>query len=165
MTYFEGVTTAIAVVALIVSAVAMYRAGVANRLARDANELARAQDALAQLHLQQEQDRQNKAFLSLEIIKVENRNKFGHPVAPSYKFSLRNEGAVPATGCHFEVLTSDSPLVAQDYAAKLPATLAPGQILSVLAAVHLGTPSRLDAIVSWTNPDGSQERQERVLTW
>lgn len=165
MTYYEGITTAIAVVALIVSAVAMYRAGVANKLAKDANELARAQDALAQLHLQQEQVRRNKAALSLEMVKVQNQNKFGHPIAPSYKFNLRNDGAVSATACQFEILTADSPLVAQDYADKLPATLAPGQTLSVLAAVHQGTPSKLDAVVSWTNPDGTQERQERVLTW
>lgn len=165
MTYYEGITTAIAVVALIVSAVAMYRAGVANKLAKDANELARAQDALAQLHLQQEQDRRNKAHLSLEIIKVENRNKFGHPTAPSYKFKLKNEAVVSASACQFEILTPSSPLVAQDYAAKLPATLAPGQTLSVLAAVYLETPSKLDAVVSWTNPDGTQERQARVLTW
>lgn len=165
MTYYEGITTAIAVVALIVSAVAMYRAGVANKLAKDANDLAKAQDALAQLHLQQEQDRRNKALVSLEIVKVQNQNKFGHSIAPSYKFNLRNDSAVSASACQFEILTADSPLVAQDYAAKLPAALAPGQTLSVLAAVHLGTPSKLDAVVSWTNPDGTQERQERVLTW
>ncbi len=165
MTYYEGITTAIAVVALIVSVVAMYRAGVANKLAKDANDLARAQDALAQLHLQQEQERRNKAALSLEMVKVQNQNKFGHSIAPSYKFNLRNDGAMPATNCQFEILTAGSPLVTQDYTAKLPATLAPGQTLSVLAAVHLGTPSKLDAVVSWTNPDGTKERQERVLTW
>lgn len=163
MTYYEWITTAIAVVALIISAVAMRRAGVANKLAKDANDLARAQDTLAQLHLQQEQDRRKKAVLSLEMVKVLNR--LDHPLEPSYKFNLRNDGAVPAANCQFEILTADSPLVTQDYADKLPAALAPGQTLSVIAAVHLGTPSRLDAVVSWTNPDGTQERQERVLTW
>ena len=63
MTYSEIVTAAMALVALLISAVAMYRAGVANKIAKDANELARSQDALAQLHLQQEQDRRNKTNL------------------------------------------------------------------------------------------------------
>lgn len=165
MSYTELITTAIAFVALIVSAVALRRAGRANTIAQEANELAQAPANLAKIHLQQEQVRRNKAALSLEMVKVQNQNKFGHPIAPSYKFNLRNDGAVSATACQFEILTADSPLVAQDYADKLPATLAPGQTLSVLAAVHQGTPSKLDAVVSWTNPDGTQERQERVLTW
>ncbi|TBV74797.1 hypothetical protein [Pseudoxanthomonas winnipegensis] len=165
MSYTELITTAIAFVALIVSAVALRRAGRANTIAQEANELAQAPANLAKMQLQQEQDRRNKAVLALDIVKVQNQNRFSHPVAPSYKFNLRNDGAVSATACQFEILTADSPLVSQDYAAKLPATLAPGQTLSVLAAVHLGTPSKLDAVVSWTNPDGTQERQERVLTW
>lgn len=165
MSYTELITTAIAFVALIVSAVALRRAGRANTIAQEANELAQAPANLAKIQLQQEHDRRNKAVLSLEIVKVQNQNRFGHPVAPSYKFQLRNDGAASATACGFEILTDDSTLVSQDYAAKLPATLAPGQILGVLAAIHLGTPSKLDAIAFWTNPDGTEERQERVLTW
>ena len=165
MTYSEWITIAIAFVALVVSAVALRRAGNANTIAQEANELAQAPANLAKLQLHQEEARRNKALLSLEIIKLENRNKFGHPIAPSYKFNLKNESVGPATACQFEILTPGSPLVAQDYDAKLPATLAPGQTLSVMAAVSLETPSKLDAVVSWINPDGTQERQERVLTW
>lgn len=165
MTFYEGITTAIALVALVTSAAALRRAGRANRIAEEANELAQAPANLARMQLAQEEVRRNKATLALEIVKVENRNKFGHPTAPSYKFNLKNESAVPATACQFEILTPGSPLVTQDYAAKLPATMAPGQTLSVLAAVYLETPSKLDAVVSWINPDGTQERQERVLTW
>ncbi|MFL6587820.1 MAG: hypothetical protein ACJ8GV_13180 [Luteimonas sp.] len=135
MTLFEALTLLIALLAVVVSAVALNRAGLATAVAEEANNLARAQDALAKLHLERENARSNKAVLSLDLVKVENRNKFGHTTAPSYKFELKNESTVPATACRFEILTPGSPLMAQNYSAKLPATLAPGQTLRVLAAV------------------------------
>ncbi|MCD9085811.1 hypothetical protein [Stenotrophomonas sp. SY1] len=57
-----------------------------------------------------------------------------------------------------------SSLVSQDHAAKTPATLAPKQSIEVLAATYLDTPSRLDVVIFWANPDGSQEKQEWVVT-
>jgi len=163
MTYFEGVTTAIAVVALIVSAVALHRAGRANKIAEEANELAQAPAALAKVQLEQEEARRHKTNVSLDLVKHQTLGGNGKPQT-SYRFRLTNEGEVVAREVGLEILTEDSPIVSQDYAAKFPAQLAPKQSIETFAAIYLGSPSRYDAVVFWTNPDGSQERQERVVT-
>lgn len=163
MTYSEWITTAIALLALVVSAVALYRAGRANKIAEDANVLAQAPANLAKLQLQQEEARRNRTSVSLDLVKQQAFGGNGK-LQTSYRFRLTNEGDVPAKDAGFEILTEESPLVAQDYASKLPAPLAPKQSIEVMAAVHLGSPSRYDAVVCWVNPDGSQERHERVVT-
>ena len=163
MTYYEGITTVIALLAVVISAVALHRAGIANKTAREANDLARAQDELARLQLQQEQDLRRKTTLSLSLVKRQTISSNGRPLT-SERFRLTNDGEVTASNAGFEILSGDSPLVSQDYAAKLPATLAPKQSIEVLAAIYLDTSSRLDVVIFWTNPDGSLERQERMVT-
>lgn len=163
MTHTELITTAIALLALVISAVALRRAGRANYIAQEANELAQAPANLAKLQLEQEQARRNKTNLSLSLVKHQSIGGNGRPQT-SYRFCLFNDGETPAHDAGFQILTEDSPLMEQDYRAKLPATLRPKQSVEVLAAVHMGTPSKLDAIVSWTNADGSQERHDYVVT-
>lgn len=69
MTYFEVITTVIAVVALIESAIALHRAGRANKIAEEANELAQAPASLAKVQLEQEEARRNKTSVSLVLTK------------------------------------------------------------------------------------------------
>ena len=164
MNYYEGITTAIAVVALIVSAVAMYRAGVANKLAKDANDLARSQDDLAKLHLQAEYDKRNKTYLTLEMVEFRSMGGTGRPTT-NYRVRLTNVGAGSATDAGFKIRGIDSPVDEGELAEKLPSTLTPGQNVDVFAAINMDSPSKFDAVVYWTNPDGSKERQDRVLTW
>ncbi len=163
MTYTEAITTAIAFLALVVSAVALHRAGRANKIAAEANELAQAPATLAKVQLEQEEARRQRTGVSLDLVKQQILGGNGKPQI-SYRFRLTNDGEALARGAGFEILTSESPLMSQDYASKLPAPLAPRQTIEVLAAVHLGSPSRYDAVVFWTNPDGSQERHDRVVT-
>lgn len=163
MTFYEAITTATAVVAMVISAVALYRSGIANRIAKDANELARAQDDLAKLHLEREQDRRNRTSLSLAFVKHQVIGSNGRP-RTDYRIAMTNRGETVANDAGFEITSDDSPVISQDYNAKLPASLSPGQSIEVLAAVHMDTPSRLDATVFWTNPDGTQEREDRTIT-
>lgn len=162
MTYTELITSFIALLALVISAVALRRAGRANDIAQEANELAQAPANLAKLQLEQEQARRRKTTVSLDIAKYQIIGANGRPT-PSYRFRLSNDGESPAHDAGFEILTEDSPLVDQDYRAKLPATLRPKQAVEVLAAVFMDTPSKLDAVVFWTNSDGSEERHECVV--
>jgi hypothetical protein len=163
MTFFEGITTAIAVVALIISAAALRRASRANRIAEEANDLAKAPADLAKMRLAQEEARRNKTSVSLALYRHQTLGANGRPFT-DYRFRLTNNGDVPAVAAGFEITTADNPLVEQDYVAKLPASIAPRQFIDVLAAVHMGSPSRWDAIVFWTNPEGIQEALERVVT-
>lgn len=163
MTYAELITTAMALLALVISAVALRRAGRANKIAEEANELAQAPANLAKLQLEQEEARRNKTSLSLSLVKHQSISGNGRPQT-SYRFRLINDGEAPAHDASFQILTKDSPLMEQDYRAKLPATLRPHQSVEVLAAVHMGTPSKLDAVMSWTNVDGTQERHDCVVT-
>lgn len=163
MTYSEWITIAIAFVALVVSAVALRRAGRANTIAQEANELAQAPANLAKIQLQQEEARRSKTALSLSLEKRQSIGGNGK-LLTSYKFCLTNGGEVVAKNAGFEILSEESPLIARDYESKLPALLLPRQSIEVLAAVHMGSPSKLDAVIFWTNPDGSEERQECVVT-
>lgn len=163
MSYSELIATAIAFLALVVSAVALHRAGRANKIAEEANELAQAPATLAKVQLEQEEARRHKTSVSLELVKRQTLGANGRPLT-SYRFRLTNEGEAVSREAGFEILTAGNPLMSQDYASKLPAALAPRQSIEVMAAVHMGSPSRYDAVVFWTNPDGSQERQERVVT-
>lgn len=163
MSYTELITAATTLVALIISAVALRRAGRANEIAQEANELAQAPANLAKLQLEQEQARRNRTSVSLSLVKQQSIGANGRPQT-NYRFRLVNDGDTPAHDAAFEILTSESPLMEQDYRSKLPATLRPKQAVEVLAAVHMGTPSRLDAVVSWTNVDGTEERHECVVT-
>lgn len=163
MTYAELITTAMALLALVISAVALRRAGRANCIAQEANELAQAPANLAKLQLEQEEARRNKTSLSLSLAKYQSVGANGRPQT-SYRFRLTNDGETAAHEAGFQILSEGSPLMEQDYRAKLPATLHPKQVVQVLAAVHMGTPSKLDAVLSWTNADGTQERHDRVVT-
>lgn len=165
MTYTELITSLIALLALIISAVALRRAGRANDIAQEANELAQAPANLAKLQLEQEQARRSKTSVSLTIVRHEVIGFRGRPT-PSYRFRLSNDGETPAHDAGFEVLADadDNPLVGEDYRAKLPATLRPKQSVEVLAAVFMDTPSKFDAVIFWTNSDGSEERHECVIT-
>ena len=106
----------------------------------------------------------SKASLVLELVKHQTTGVNGRPL-PSYRFRLTNSGAVSARDAGFQIASNGSPLVSQDYHAKLPGNIAPGQTIDVLAAVNLETPAKLDAVVFWTNPDDTEDRREYSLTW
>ncbi|KRG71375.1 hypothetical protein ABB27_03775 [Stenotrophomonas terrae] len=108
MTHYEGITTAIALLAVAISAVALHRAGIANKTAREANDLARAQDELAQLQLQQEQDRRRKTTLSLSLVKRQIISSNGRPLI-SERFRLTNDGEVTASNAGFEIRLVTAP--------------------------------------------------------
>src|SRR5690606_555191 len=131
MSYTELITAATALVALIISAVALRRAGRANEIAQEANELAQAPANLAKLQLEQEQARRNRTSVSLSLVKQQSIGANGRPQT-NHRFRLVNDGDTPARDAAFEILTSESPLMEQDYRSKLPATLRPKQAVEVL---------------------------------
>lgn len=163
MTYVELITTIIALVALIISAAALHRAGRANRIAEEANELAQAPAKLAKVQLEQEETRRGRTSVSLTLVERQSIGSNGRPLR-FHKFRLSNDGESSAQDAGFEIKSNDSPLVLQDYQDKLPATLNPNQTIEVMASVHLGSPSKLDAVIFWTNADGSEEQHECVVT-
>ncbi|MCI0736793.1 MAG: hypothetical protein L0Y50_11085 [Beijerinckiaceae bacterium] len=155
MTFYEIIATALAFAAIAVSVFAL-RAQ--RRLQKESNELQRATSELAKKQLEllaREDETHNKARISLDLIK-ESRN--------SFRFVLTNIGKVDARNVNLKLLLdnpADSPLIASEVQSKLPAPkLSPGSSLSLIAALHMGSPLAYRAQLTWTNPDGTESADE-----
>lgn len=163
MPYLDCLTILIALAGLAVSLEALRRSGRANKIADDANklateanELARAPSRLAEFQLDQEISRRDRTQVTLDLVKKDSSG--------NYRFKLTNIGDVSATDATFQLLTQCDSVLGSDYTAKLPTTLRPGQSVEVFAGVVYGTPASLDVVVTWTNPDGNEDRTQQVVT-
>lgn len=155
MTPYEIAATALALIAIVMSGFALF---VQHRLQKESNDLQRATSDLARKQLKilaREDDARNKARITLDLVK-ENRT--------SFRFVLTNIGQVDARNVNLDLLLdkpSDSPLIASEVKSKLPAPkLPPGGSLSLIAALHMGSPLAYRARLTWTNPDGSETADE-----
>lgn len=151
---FEILSVAIACVAAFIS---LYTWVGQRKLQRESIEMQRATSELAKKQLEllvQEDKEKRSARLKLDLIK-ENKG---------YKFYVTNIGNVEARNVSLELLLKrpeDSPLVASDYESKFPApVLHPGSSISLLAALHLGSPTAFNAKLKWMNPDGKELEDE-----
>lgn len=117
------------------------KASVAQRkLQTEANDLQRATSELAKKQLEmlhREDAGKNKARLSLDLVR-EGRTNF--------RFHIRNLGDADATDVELELLvdSKNNPIVQDQYDEKFPIKrLQPGSSVSLIAALHLGSPMGL----------------------
>ena len=155
MTQYEVLSILIACVAAVISLVVWSGQ---RKLAREANDLQRATSELAKKQLAillREEKGKDTARLSLELVR-ESKS--------SFRFRITNISDVDARDVEFELLLkdpSDSPLIDSEYAEKFPAKrLGPGNSVSLIAAITLASPTAYNALLKWTNPDGSRSEEE-----
>lgn len=157
MSQYELFAIAVACFAVLVSLVAWNGQ---RKLQREANDLQRETTRLAEkqleLLLREERDK-STARLSLDLFRD----------GKTYRFRLANVGEAEARDAEIELVLQqpdDSPIIASEYAEKFPAKrLMPGTSVTLIAALHLGSPTAYNAILSWTNPDGTRVREEAYV--
>lgn len=154
MSTYEALSLVIACIAAIVSLVVWSGQ---RKLQREANDLQRATSELAKKQLElllREEKGKNTSRLSLSL---ERDGK-------SFHFRLRNISDVDARDVELELLLKrpeDHPLIKSDYDEKFPLKrLQPGESVALIAALHLGSPTAFNALIKWTNPDGSRIEEE-----
>jgi hypothetical protein len=160
MTGYEIVSIIISCIALAASiwiSFAQRRASVAQRkLQSEANDLQRAISELAKKQLEillRDEAGKHMARVSLDLAR-EGRD---------YRFYIRNLGTEEARDVAMELLVEpkNSPIIQSEYDEKFPVKrLQPGSSVSLIAALHLGSPMAYNAKMSWTNPDGSRVEEE-----
>jgi hypothetical protein len=157
MSQYELFATAIACFAVLVSLIAWNGQ---RRLQREANDLQRATSKLAEKQLElllREERGKGSARLSLDLFRD----------GKTYRFRLSNVGEAEARDAELELVLQrpeDSPLIPSEYAEKFPAKrLLPGSSVTLIAALHLGSPTAYNAMLSWTNPDGKRVQEEAYV--
>ena len=155
MSKFEVITIVIACLSAFISLLAI--AG-QRKLQREANDMQRATSRLAekQLEILEREDKLKKeARVRLDLV---NEGK------GRYRFRLTNISAQEAQNVNLKLLLkkeSDNPIIKSEYEKKLPAKiLSSGSSISLIAALHMGSPTAYNAVVSWVNPDGTESSYE-----
>lgn len=150
---------ALAIIVSCISALIAVLVLVGNRkLQKEANDLQRATSKLAekQLSILEKEDKaSNGARVKLDLIK-ESKGQF--------KFFLTNISEHDARNVSLSLILdnpSDDPIIKSEYKEKLPVpVLSPGSSVSLIAALHLGSPTAYNALVKWVNPNGQEESYE-----
>lgn len=148
--------------ALIVSCISALIALIAiagnRRLQKEANDLQRATSELAKKQLtilEKEDYTSSSARVKLDLIK-EGKS--------SFKFYLTNISEHDARNVELSLILDnppDDPIIKSEYDQKLPIpVLSPGSSVSLIAALHLGSPTAFNALVKWVNPNGQEESYE-----
>lgn len=127
------------------------------KIQKESNDLQRATSELAKKQLEillREEQGKNTARLSFDIYKD----------GKTYRFRITNISDVDAKNVSLKLLLKkpeDSPLIPSDYDSKFPLPkLQPGCSANLIAAIHLGSPTAYNAVISWENPDGSVVNEE-----
>jgi hypothetical protein len=149
MTPFEILTLLVACIAMIIS---LFTWKGQRALQRESNDLQRATSELAKKQLEvllRDDKQKSQARLAFDLVKD----------GKSFRFKISNISTVDAYDVQIELLLDnpkDSPLIQSDLEQKLPAKkLAPGSAVTLIAALHLGSPTAYNARLKWRNPDGS----------
>lgn len=157
MSLFEALTVILACIAVIVSLIAWTGQ---RRLQREANDMQRATAELAKKQLEillREEQGKNKARLSLQLVRD----------GKTFRFCITNISDVDAHDVEMELLLSkpgDNPIISSEYARKFPAKrLSPNTSVTLIAALHLGSPTAFNARLRWKNPDGAQVEEETYV--
>lgn len=168
MSQYEIIATVIACLAVLVSILVWNGQRKVQReanelhakLQREANDLQRFTAELAKKQLEilnREERGKNTARLSLDLFKDGN----------TYRFRLTNIGEAEARDAEIKLLLErpqDNPIIESDYQSKFPAKkLMPGSSVTLIAAVHLGSPTAFSAILSWVNPDGTRVSEDAYV--
>lgn len=159
MSTFETLTLLISCLAAVISLVVWSGQ---RKLSREANDLQRATAELARKQLEillREEKGKNAARLSLAL---EREGK------SAFRFRLTNVSDVEARDVAFTLLPSapeDDPIIASEYAEKFPIKrFGPGNSVSLIAALTLSSSTAYNALLKWTNPDGSRVEEETFVS-
>lgn len=127
------------------------------KIQRESNDLQRATSELAKKQLEillREEKGKETARLSFDILKD----------GKTYRFKISNISDVEARNVDLKLILKkpeDSPIIKSDYKSKFPLPiLQPGTSVTLIAAIHLGSPTAYNAVLSWTNPDGNSVEEE-----
>jgi len=154
LTEYEILSVVLGCFALIVS---LFVWSGQRKIQNEANNLQRAMADLAKKQLEiliREEKGKNVARLALDLFKD----------GKTYRFRITNISDVDAKNIQFKLLVKkpeDSPLINSDYESKFPVPmLSPGCSVSLIAAIHMGSPTAYSALLKWTNPDGNEMEEE-----
>lgn len=149
MTQYGILTLVIACIAALISLVTWNGQ---RKLQREANDLQRATSELAKKQLEillREDEEKTQARIALDLVKD----------GKSFRFRISNISTVDAYDVEMKLLLDnpkDSPIIKSEYEQKMPAKkLSPGSAVTLIAALHLGSPTAFNARLKWRNPDGS----------
>jgi hypothetical protein len=158
MTQYEVLSIFVSCLAALVSLVVWSGQ---RKLARESNDMQRATAELARKQLEillREDKGKNTARLSLDLVREDKS---------SFLFRVTNISDIDARDVELELILpnpDDSPIIQSEYAEKFPAKrLGPGSTVSLIAALTLSSPSAYNAILKWTNPDGSRTQEETYV--
>lgn len=149
MTQFEILTLLVACVAAVISLITWNGQ---RKLQRESNDLQRATSELAKKQLEillREDKEKTQARIALDLVRD----------GKSFRFRISNISTVDAYDVQMELLldnSKDSPLIRSEYEQKMPAKkLSPGSAVTLIAALHLGSPTAFNARLKWRNPNGT----------
>lgn len=158
MTSFELITTVISFTALALSGYALFTQ---RRLQRENNELQKATSDLARKQLEmlvRDDHAKTSARIKLDLFRD----------GKTYRFRLTNISDVDARNVSFNLLLNDgedNPLIESEVQEKLPAPkLSPGSDMTLIAALHMGTPTAYRARITWKDPDGSEVSNDTYVS-
>jgi len=127
------------------------------RLQQEAINLQRATSNLAEKQLEllmREEKGKNAARLALALFRD----------GKTFRFKVTNISDVDASNVELKLLLEDStenPLIDSEYREKFPVKkLSPGTSVTLIAALHFGSPRAFNAELKWTNPDGNVTVEE-----
>jgi hypothetical protein len=150
MSIFETLTLLVSVLAVIISTISLVRT---RQLAKEQLELERVTAELSRLQIQSlEEDRESKTKPKFNV----TLSKLGK----SSFFYISNTGEGTAYEVNFELVDcEDSPLTS-DLSEKFPhPEMKPNSRVKLIAAMHLGSPSKYQVKLSWKNSSGESQSE------
>ena len=156
MNVYETLTLVISLLAVIVSAISLIRT---HTISSQQFVLEKKTADLAQKQLELIEAKEKE--LSVAKIDVELAG-----AGSDYKLVITNIGGVEAKDVNISFDGKGYPLVASEYAEKIPiSVLRPGKSVELLAPKTMGCGSQYLTQVRWLNPDGTQGKDEIVVHW
>lgn len=142
------VSSAIALIAVVISSISLWRSWRIEKVQRQLNEI----------NLQKELNAQ--ALSKQAEIRVEMLN-YG---SGGYRVELSNAGYATAKNVNLSFPDGNDLVIDSELKTKLPFhSLSPGRRVELIAAVHLGTPNKHRVLVSWEDGRGTSVENEEFL--
>ncbi len=156
MSAYEILTLLVSLIAVFVSLLSLART---RKLGYQQLELEKKTAALSEKQLEMlEAEEQAKSVAEIDV----ELEGYGS----DYRFLITNIGGSEARDVHFSIDGEGYPLVASQYAEKIPIpVLSPGKSVELLAPKTMGCASSYETRVHWLNPDGTQGRNQIVVHW
>jgi hypothetical protein len=171
MSQYETLTLLIALLGVVISVISLIRT---RRLDQRQERLQSKQEELTELQIQllrreveDQQRRQQQSQAAVTPPAADVRVTLEGSGAGE-RFVITNWGYGAARSVDFKLRVREgrpSPLVKGDYDEKLPIReLLPGDRASFIAALTFGTGTTFDAVLTWTNADGTRRTRETQVS-